>query len=64
MADDEVDEPRHEGGGDPARQNTLGEQSVSDADIAEIHEEIQELNEDLARLRAEGEATFGTSGEA
>lgn len=58
MADDEVDEPMLEGVGDPARQKTLGEQSVSDQDIEEIREDIAEVNEDLARLRAEGEATF------
>lgn len=59
MADDEVDEPMFEGVGDPARQKTLGERSVSDQDIEEIREDIAELNEDLAKLRAEGEATFG-----
>jgi hypothetical protein len=63
VADDNVDEPMLEGVGDPARQKTLGEQSVSDADIAEIHKDIEELNEDLAELRAEGERTFGSSGQ-
>ena len=62
MADDQVDEQMFEGVGDPARQKTLGERSVSDQDIEEIREDIAELNEDLAKLRAEGEATFGKEG--
>lgn len=63
MADDEINDPMLEGVGDPARQKTLGEQPVSDADIEEIHKDIEELNEDLAKLRAEGERTFGSSGQ-
>ncbi|CAN5750978.1 hypothetical protein BH23ACT12_BH23ACT12_22440 [soil metagenome] len=60
MAHDEIDESMLEGvGNSAARQKTLGEQPVSDQDIAEIHQEIADLNKDLARLRAEGEATFG-----
>jgi cob(I)alamin adenosyltransferase len=62
MADDQVDEQMFEGVGDPARQKTLGERSVSDQDIEEIREDIAELNEDLAKLRAEGDATFGKEG--
>lgn len=64
MADEEIDEPMLEGVGDPARQKTLGERPVSDADIADIHKDIEELNEDLAELREEGERTFGSSGQA
>lgn len=62
MADDQAEEPMFEGVEDPARQKTLGEQSVSDQDIEEIREDIAELNEDLAKLRAEGDATFGKEG--
>lgn len=48
-----------EGPDEPARQKTLGEQPVSDADIAKIHEDIKEVNEDLNRLKAEGDRVFG-----
>ncbi|HEX2054569.1 MAG TPA: hypothetical protein VHJ78_12695 [Actinomycetota bacterium] len=41
-----------EGVGDPAREKTLGEQPVSDQDIAEIHEDIEDLRDELADLRA------------
>lgn len=59
MAHDETDDPMLEGVGNSARQKTLGEQPVSDQDIAEIHKEIEDLNQDLAKLRAEGDRTFG-----
>lgn len=62
MVNDDVDEPMLEGVGNPARQKTLGEQPVSDQDIEEIREDIANLNKDLEKLRARGDATFGTSG--
>ncbi len=59
MAHDETEDPTVRGVGNSARQKSLGELPVSDQDIAEIHKEIEDLNKDLAKLRAEGDRAFG-----
>lgn len=59
MAHDQTDDHPLEGVGNSARQKTLGEQPVSNQDIAEIRKRIEELNKDLAKLEAEGDRTFG-----
>ncbi len=47
-----------EGVGEPAREKTLGERPVSDRDIEQIHDHIEDLQGDLADLRTKGDQTL------
>lgn len=52
MTDEEEDRQVRRGLGDPAREKTVAEHPVSQRDLDELRQSIEELNRNLAEMKA------------